>query len=139
MLMRALRMNPGCQELYLFFFQMEMQYLFKIGARQKLLGLEYEPVLVDLMFSEKSEVEIKRIEAITRNLAAGDQDDKEFERRLKVAQAITKDKEAEAKINVNDPARPQEPNQPSQRRVQRPVQPPVEPRREGSPFGGEPQ
>jgi hypothetical protein len=88
---------------------------------------------------EPQEVEIKRIEAITRNLQAGDQDDKEFERRLKVAQAITKDKEAEAKINVNDPARPQEPNQPSQRRVQRPVQPPVEPRREGSPFGGEPQ
>ncbi len=88
---------------------------------------------------EPQEVEIKRIEAITRNLAAGDQDDKEFERRLKVAQAITKDKEVEAKINVNDPARLQEPNQPSQRSVQRPVQPPVEPRREGSPFGGEPQ
>ena len=86
---------------------------------------------------EPQEVEIKRIEAITRNLAAGDQDDKEFERRLKVAQAITKDKEVEAKINVNDPARPQEPNQPSQRSVQRPVQPPVEPRGEGSPFGGE--
>ena len=88
---------------------------------------------------EPQEVEIKRIEAITRNLQAGDQDDKEFERRLKVAQAITKDKEVEAKINVNDPARPQEPNQPSQRSVQRPVQPPVEPRGEGSPFGGEPQ
>jgi len=88
---------------------------------------------------EPQEVEIKRIEAVTRNLAAGDQDDKEFERRLKVAQAITKDKEVEAKINVNDPARPQEPNRPSQRSVQRPVQPPVEPRREGSPFGGEPQ
>jgi len=88
---------------------------------------------------EPQEVEIKRIEAITRNLAAGDQDDKEFERRLKVAQAITKDKEVEAKINVNDPARPQEPNQPSQRSVQRPVQPPVEPRREGGTFGGEPQ
>lgn len=88
---------------------------------------------------EPQEVEIKRIEAITRNLAAGDQDDKEFERRLKVAQAITKDKEVEAKINVNDTARPQKPNQPSQRRVQRPVQPPVEPRGEGSPFGGEPE
>ena len=88
---------------------------------------------------EPQEVEIKRIEAITRNLAAGDQDDKEFERRLKVAQAITKDKEVEAKINVNDTARPQEPNQPSQRSVQRPVQPPVEPRGEGSPFGGESQ
>lgn len=81
---------------------------------------------------EPQEVEIKRIEAITRNLQAGDQDDKEFERRLKVAQAITKDKEVEAKINVNDPARPQEPNRPSERSVQRPVQPPVEPRREGS-------
>ena len=88
---------------------------------------------------EPQEVEIKRIEAITRNLQAGDQDDKEFERRLKVAQAITKDKEVEAKINVNDPARPQEPNRPSKRSVQRPVQPPVEPRREGSPFGGEPE
>ncbi len=88
---------------------------------------------------EPQEVEIKRIEAITRNLQAGDQDDKEFERRLKVAQAITKDKEVEAKINVNDPARLQEPNQPSERSVQRPVQSPVEPRREGSPFGGEPQ
>ena len=88
---------------------------------------------------EPQEVEIKRIEAITRNLAAGDQDDKEFERRLKVAQAITKDKEVEAKINVNDPARPQEPNRPSQRSVQGAVQPPVEPRREGSTFGGEPQ
>ena len=88
---------------------------------------------------EPQEVEIKRIEAITRNLQAGDQDDKEFERRLKVAQAITKDKEVEAKINVNDPARPQEPNRPSERSVQRPVQPPVEPRREGGTFGGEPQ
>ena len=28
---------------------------------QKLLGLKYEPDLVDLMFSEKSEAEIKRI------------------------------------------------------------------------------
>ena len=88
---------------------------------------------------EPQEVEIKRIEAITRNLAAGDQDDKEFERRLKVAQAITKDKEVEAKINVNDSARPQEPNRPSERSIQRPLQPPVEPRREGSPFGGEPE
>ena len=88
---------------------------------------------------EPQEVEIKRIEAITRNLAAGNQDDKEFERRLKVAQAITKDKEVEAKINVNDSARPKEPNRSSERSIQRPLQPPVEPRREGSPFGGEPQ
>jgi hypothetical protein len=91
---------------------------------------------------EPQEVEIKKIEAITRNLQAGDQDDKEFERRLKVAEVALKEKQFDSKgnqSNANDPARPQEPNRPSQRSVQRPVQPPVEPRRESSPFGGEPQ
>jgi hypothetical protein len=39
------------------------------------------------------ELEIEKIEAITRNLREGDQDDKEFERRLKVAQTLLKEKE----------------------------------------------
>jgi hypothetical protein len=48
------------------------------------------------------ELEIDKIEAITKNLQAGDQDDKEFERRLKVANAVLKDREVEAKLNAND-------------------------------------
>ena len=64
------------------------------------------------------ELEIDQIEAITRNLQAGDQDDKEFERRLKVAQTLLKEKEIEAKTNVNDTTRNGQPNQPDQPSVQ---------------------
>ncbi|MDG1949512.1 MAG: hypothetical protein P8J32_01660, partial [bacterium] len=46
---------------------------------------------------EPQEVEIKKIEAITRNLQAGDQDDKEFERRLKVAEVALKETELKDK------------------------------------------
>jgi len=64
------------------------------------------------------ELEIDQIEAITRNLQAGDQDDKEFERRLKVAQTLLKEKEIEAKTNVNDTTRVRQPSEPDQRSVQ---------------------
>ena len=53
------------------------------------------------------EVEIEKIEAVTRNLKEGDQDDKEFERRLKVANTLLKEKELEMK---NTPAEPPERN-----------------------------
>jgi len=43
------------------------------------------------------EVEIEKIEAITRNLQAGDTDDKEFERRMKVADLALKEKEVKIK------------------------------------------
>ena len=39
------------------------------------------------------ELEIEKIEAITRNLREGDQDEKEFERRLKVAEVALKEKQ----------------------------------------------
>ena len=44
------------------------------------------------------ELEIDRIKAITTNLQSGDQDDKEFERRLKMAQTMLKEKEIDLKI-----------------------------------------
>tara|TARA_B100000214_G_scaffold213417_1_gene155082 strand:+ start:5103 stop:7217 length:2115 start_codon:yes stop_codon:yes gene_type:complete len=44
------------------------------------------------------ETEIDRIKAITTNLKTGDQDDKEFERRLKIAQTMLKEKELDLKI-----------------------------------------
>jgi len=64
------------------------------------------------------ELEIDKIQAITRNLQAGDQDDKEFERRLKVAQTLLKEKEIEAKTNVNDPTRVRQPNRANQPSIQ---------------------
>ena len=51
---------------------------------------------------EPQEVEIKKIEAITRNLQAGDQDDKEFERRLRVAEIALKETELKDKKSVFD-------------------------------------
>ena len=63
------------------------------------------------------ELQIEKINAITRNLQTGDQEDKEFERRLKVADALLKENQIEGKRqNANDTNRNEQlptPNQPS--------------------------
>tara|TARA_R100000479_G_scaffold137867_1_gene74241 strand:- start:676 stop:1173 length:498 start_codon:yes stop_codon:yes gene_type:complete len=65
------------------------------------------------------ELEIDRINAITRNLKEGDADDKEFERRLKIADRLLKERELEGKTpNANDANRNQQPPEPSQRGIQ---------------------
>jgi hypothetical protein len=51
------------------------------------------------------ELEIDRINAVTRNLREGDAEDKEFERRMKIADTLLKEKAIEGKNNVNDSAR----------------------------------
>ena len=47
------------------------------------------------------EVEIDRINAITRNLREGDGDDKEFERRMRVADTLLKQQEIRGKTDAN--------------------------------------
>jgi len=56
------------------------------------------------------ELQIDQIKAVTANLKAGDQEDKEFERRMKIAQTFLKEKEIDLK-------------QQSQQRAPQPVQP----------------
>jgi hypothetical protein len=74
------------------------------------------------------ELEIDKIEAITRNLREGDADDKEFERRLKVAEVALKEKTVNnqasrgATTRANDTNRNEQLPQPDQRGVQGPVQ-----------------
>jgi len=64
------------------------------------------------------ELQVDKINAITRNLQAGDEDDKEFERRLKVANALLKENEIEGKRkNANDTDRNQQPAETDQRSV----------------------
>jgi hypothetical protein len=46
------------------------------------------------------ETEISRIKAVTTNLQAGDQDDKEFEKRLKISQQLLKEREIAVKEGV---------------------------------------
>ena len=65
------------------------------------------------------ELEIDKINAITRNLKEGDQEDKEFERRLKVADRLLKKRQLEAKpTNVNDTNRNEQTARPDQPSVQ---------------------
>jgi hypothetical protein len=68
------------------------------------------------------ELEIDRINAITRNLREGDEEDKEFERRMKIADTLLKNKQIEGKNNVNQP-RTESPSPTSQPRVPTPMEP----------------
>ena len=68
------------------------------------------------------ELQIDKINAITRNLQIGDQEDKEFERRLKVADALLKENQIEGKRqNANDTNRNEQLSTPNQPSVPRPV------------------
>jgi len=69
------------------------------------------------------ELEIDKINAITRNLREGDAEDKEFERRMKVADTLLKEKQIEGRTNVNNAERNATPARPNQQQVQRPVRP----------------
>jgi hypothetical protein len=83
------------------------------------------------------ELEIDRIEAITRNLKEGDQEDKEFERRLKVADRLLKERQLRGnRTNANDTNRNEQISRPNQPSVQRPVRQIGSPTGQGGPTGG---
>jgi hypothetical protein len=69
------------------------------------------------------ELEIDKINAITRNLKEGDQEDKEFERRMKVAETLLKEKTIEGKTNVNDTTRDAKASRPNQQQLQEALRP----------------
>ena len=70
------------------------------------------------------ELEIDILEAVTKNMKEGDADDKEFDRRLKVADRYLKELEIQGKTpNVNDTNRTEQPPQAGQRSVQGPQGP----------------
>ena len=83
------------------------------------------------------ELEIDKINAITRNLREGDAEDKEFERRMKVADTLLKEKQIEGKTNVNNAKRNAVPAGPSQRPLQRDVPAPQSPRGPAEPTGNQ--
>lgn len=69
------------------------------------------------------ELEIDKINAITRNLKDGDADDKEFEKRLRIAEVALKEKALSDKgvtPRVNDTNRNEQATRPNQRPVQGP-------------------
>ena len=83
------------------------------------------------------ELEIDKINAITRNLKEGDAEDKEFERRMKVADTLLKEKQIEGKTNVNNAKRNAVPAGPSERPLQGNVPTPKRPRGPVEPTGNQ--
>jgi len=88
------------------------------------------------------ELEIEKIEAITRNLKEGDADDKEFERRMKIAEVALKEKNLNNQMakgatpRANDTSRNEQISRPNQPSVQGPVRQIGSPASQGGPVGG---
>jgi hypothetical protein len=86
------------------------------------------------------ELQIEKIEAITRNLKEGDQEDKEFERRLKVADRLLKESQLTGKsTNDNDASRNDQVSRPNQPSIPRPVRQIGLAGEPGQGFGGQGQ
>jgi len=91
------------------------------------------------------ELEIDKIEAITRNLREGDADDKEFERRLKIAEVALKEKNLNnqasrgATSRANDTSGNDQIPRPNQPSVQRPVRQIGNTPSQAGPTGGQGQ
>jgi hypothetical protein len=110
----AQQMAMAAQQAQLQFQQSQTNALNAQAAESQARAQKY---MMDAQLAPQ-ELEIDQIEAITRNLQAGDQDDKEFERRMKVAQTLLKEKEIEAKTNANDTTRARQPDRADQPSIQ---------------------
>jgi hypothetical protein len=96
---QAQQMQQQIQQLQMQFQQSQTQALSaqaqESQARAAKLAAEAQAVPMEL--------EIDRINAVTRNLKEGDAEDKEFERRMKLAETLIKEREMESKVNVDRP------------------------------------
>ena len=118
-LSQASQPNPQAQQMQQQIQQLQMQFqqsqtealsaqAQESQARASKLAAEAQAVPMEL--------EIDRINAVTRNLKEGDAEDKEFERRMKVADTLLKERQIEGKTNANRP-RTETPPAESQQRI----------------------
>lgn len=122
-LQQASQPNPQAQEMAMMAQQaqlaLQQSQTNALNAQAAESQARAQKYMVDAQIAPE-ELEIDKIEAITKNLQSGDQDDKEFERRLKVAQTVLKEKELGAKY-ANDSARLQQTGRPNQQSVPGPM------------------
>ena len=93
---QAQQMAMAAQEAQMAFQQSQTAALNAQAAESQARAQKY---MMDTQLAPQ-ELEIDKISAITRNLQAGDQDDKEFERRLKVAEVALKEAELSDKKEI---------------------------------------
>jgi hypothetical protein len=125
-LAQASQPNPQAQQMQQQIQQLQMQFQQSQTAALSAQAQESQARAAKLAAEAQAvpqELEIDKINAITRNLREGDAEDKEFERRMKVADTLLKEKAIEGKTNANNAKRNAAPARPDQQQVQRPVQP----------------
>ena len=125
-LAQASQPNPQAQQMQQQIQQLQMQFQQSQTAALSAQAQESQARAAKLAAEAQAvpqELEIDKINAVTRNLREGDQEDKEFERRMKVADTLLKEKQIQGKTNVNNAKGNAAPARPDQQQVQRPVRP----------------
>jgi len=139
-LQQASQPNPQAQQMAMAAQQAQLEFqqsqTAALQAQAQESQARAQKYMVDAQLAPQ-ELEIDKIEAITRNLREGDQEDKEFERRLKVAQTLLKEKEVNAR-NANNQGTRTSPS-PANQQPQRAPQAPVPARGPSNIFGGQGQ
>ena len=101
---RAMQPNPQAQQAQQQQMQLAMQFQASqtaaLSAQAQESVARAQKLAAEAMVVPQ-ELEIDKINAITRNLKEGDQDDKEFDRRMKIADRLLKERELEGKEDVN--------------------------------------
>jgi len=121
---QAMQPDPQAQQMQMAAQQAQMQFQQSQTAALSAQAQESQARAQKLAAEAQAvpqELEIDRINAVTRNLREGDAEDKEFERRMKIADALLKEKQVQGKTNVNRQGT-QPPTQPSPQ----PLQPAME-------------
>ena len=136
---QAMQPNPQQQQMQQQAQQLQMQFQQSQTAALSAQAQESQARATKLAAEAQAvpqELEIDRINAVTRNLREGDAEDKEFERRMKVADTLLKEKQIEGKTNVNRPGTPT-PTQPSPQPLPRDIPTPSGPTNQGGPLGNQ--
>jgi hypothetical protein len=101
---QAMQPNPQAQQMQQQAQQLQMQFQQSQTAALAAQAQESNARATKLAAEAAvvpQELEIDKINAITRNLKEGDQDDREFERRMRVAETLLKEREVQAKEKGN--------------------------------------
>ena len=132
---QAMQPNPEAQQMAMAAQQAQMQFQQSQTAALSAQAQESQARAAKLAAEAQAvpqELEIDKINAITRNLKEGDAEDKEFERRMRVAETLLKERQIEGKTNVNRPRTTLTPTE-SQPRVSRDITTPSGPTNQGGP------
>jgi sortase (surface protein transpeptidase) len=137
---QAMQPNPQAQQMQMQAQQAQMAFQQSQTAALSAQAQESQARAAKLAAEAQAvpqELEIDKINAITRNLREGDAEDKEFERRMKVADTLLKEKQIEGKTNANNTKRNAVPSGPSQQPLSRNIPTANGPRGTNEPTGSQ--